>query len=441
MMYPIPDMWHQQKEAIDHGQLQPEDLVDHYLNRIQEINPNICALTDIVAKSGKLVSSFLDPMGMKGSMAGLCMVVKDMIDVAAAHCWGGLQYLRGRRPSSDADVVARLKSCGATILAVSRSDAGGFGVRTPEVMHPLAPDRIVGGSSGGSGAAVAAGLAPVALGTDSGGSVRIPAACCNILGYKPTKGRISMEGIIPFSPTVDHVGILAKSFEDIRHVMQAIDPLFQLTDSQPGKKIRVGICPSYSYDTMPEINKTLEEFIRGVKSLNAEIHHVDLPLPSEAASIHDRIVATEAVASHPTIRNMLSDQLPEVVRKTLIFSSNVSKKQYSSACTERKKILEKTQKAFRKVDVIIVPTLPCLTPKKTDEFIHLSGKRHHIDESLRRYTFLFNLTGNPAVSLPVQSMDKGIGISMQLVGSINKDAQLLHLASNLKKHLRLSFTI
>ncbi|MGD9364047.1 MAG: amidase [Desulfobacterales bacterium] len=440
-MCPIPDTWHQQKEAIDQGQLKPKDLVNHYIKRIHKINPDIGALTDVIPESNESVSSLLDNPDMERPIAGLCMVVKDMIDVASAHCSGGLEYLKGRKPGSDADVVARLRACGAIILAVSRTDAGGFGIRTPEVKHPLDPDRIVGGSSGGSAAAVAAGLAPVALGTDSGGSVRIPAACCNILGFKPTKGRINMDGILPFSPTVDHVGILAKSVEDIRQVMRAADPIFQKTDAQIGSPIRIGISPNYAYDAMPAINLALKGFIHDMKSLNVEIHQVHLPLSSEIAVIHDRIVATEARLSHPTLKNMIPEKLPEVVRKTLAFADTVSEKQYSSACVKRKTITSNTQEAFRKVDLVVVPTLPCVTPKKADEFIYLAGKRHHIDESLRRYTFLFNLTGNPVISLPVQSVSKGIGISLQLVGPLKRDAQLLCFASKLTEQLKLPISI
>jgi Asp-tRNA(Asn)/Glu-tRNA(Gln) amidotransferase A subunit family amidase len=440
-MCQIPDTWHQQKEAIDQSQLKPKDLVDHYIKRIHKINPDIRALTDVIPVINASVSSSLDNPDMKRPIAGLCMVVKDMINVVPAHCSGGLEYLKSRKPESDADVVARLRACGAIILAVSRSDACGFGIRTPKVKHPLAADRIVGGSSGGSAAAVAAGLAPVALGTDSGGSVRIPAACCNILGFKPTKGRINMDGILPFSPTVDHVGILAKSVEDIRQVMRVMDPMFQETDTQIGSPIRIGISPNYAYDAMPAINFALKGFIQDMKSLNVEIHQLHLPPPSEIAVIHNRIVATEAAVSHPALKNMVSDHLPEVVQKTLAFAGTVSEKQYLSACVKRKKIKNKTQEAFRKVDLVVVPTLPCETPKITDEFIHLARKRHHIDESLRRYTFLFNLTENPVISVPIQSVSKGIGISIQLVGPLKRDAQLLRFASKLIEQLQLPVSI
>ncbi len=437
VMCPIPNTWHQQKEAIGRGQLKPKDLVGHYMKRIHKINPDIRALIDLIPEPNESVSSSLDNPDTKRPMAGLCMVVKDMIDVAFAHCSGSLEYLKGRKPASDAHVIARLKACGAIILAVSRSDACGFGVRTLEVMHPLAPDRIVGGSSGGSAAAVLAGLAPVALGTDSGGSVRIPAACCNILGFKPTKGRINMDGVLPFSPTVDHLGILAKSVEDIWEVMESADPLFPDTDAPIDGPIRIGISPDYANDAVPEVNLALECFIHELEFLNTEIHLVRLPLPSKIAVFHDRIVATEASASHPLLQNMVSNQLPDVVRKTLAFASTVSEKQYLSACIQRKTIADQVQEAFQKVDLIIVPTLPCLPPKKSDELIHLAGKRHHIDNTLRRYTFLFNLTGNPVISIPVQSESKGIGISMQIIGPLQQDAKLLRFASKFFEQLEL----
>jgi Asp-tRNA(Asn)/Glu-tRNA(Gln) amidotransferase A subunit family amidase len=300
----------------------------------------------------------------------------------------------------------------------------------------------VGGSSGGSAAAVAAGFAPVALGTDSGGSVRIPAACCNIIGFKPTAGRVATGGILPFSPTLDHVGVLSRSVHDIRIVMPVADPFFSETDLPQEGPFRMGFAPDYAGDAAPEIQIALRGFRQGLESRGIKIFHVNLPLPGETAVIHDRIVAVEAAAAHPTLRHTAPENLPGVVRKTLAYADTVSHQQYLSACAQKEKLTDRLQQVFREADFLVVPTLPSLPPNISDRYIRLAGNRCHIDESLRRYTFLFNLTGNPVISLPIgYFLKKSAGVSVQLVGPIHGDARLLRFALQLAKNFsRLKLT-
>jgi Asp-tRNA(Asn)/Glu-tRNA(Gln) amidotransferase A subunit family amidase len=174
-----------------------------------------------------------------------------------------------------------------------------------------------------------------------------------------------------------------------------------------------------------------------LESGGIKIRHVNLPHPSEIALIHDRIVATEAAAAHPTLRQMAPENLPDVVKKTLAYADTVSHHQYLSACAQKKTVVSQLQQVFREVNFLVVPTLPCLPPSRSDRYIHIAGNRRHIDESLRRYTFLFNLSGNPVISLPIRSFQKDAGISAQLVGPIHGDARLLRFASQLEKQFQL----
>ena len=430
----IPETWHAQKKMIARGKLHPIDLVDHYFGKIRARNSAIRALTDILRQSAESAAAALGETYRDLPLAGLCLVVKDMIDVTPACCSGGLDYLKDRTPAADADIVARLRTAGAVVLAVSASDAGGFGVRTPQVAHPLFPERSVGGSSGGSAAAVAAGFAPVALGTDSGGSVRIPAACCDIIGFKPTAGHIGTRGILPFSPTVDHVGFLSRSVDDIRIVMSVADPLYRDTELPQEDPITLGFAPDYADDAAPEIQDTMKRFFREFESVGIEIRHVNLPRPAEIAAVHDRIVAVEAAAVHPTLKTRPPVDLPGAVRKTLAYADTISRQQYLSARVRKEKLSGQLQHVFREADFLVLPTLPSLPPSTSARHIHLAGKRCHIDESLRRYTFLFNLTGNPVISLPVGSFSKNrTAVSVQLAGPLHGDAKLLQFALHLEK--------
>lgn len=434
-MFQIPESWQAQKQEIEQGKLLPIDLVDHYFERIHAKNPAIGALTDILEPSARLAAQSLH-LEMASPVAGMCLVVKDMIDVSQAQCCGGLDYLKGRVPQVDADIVARLRASGALILAVSASDTGGFGIRSPEVVHPFSPQLIVGGSSGGSAAAVAAGFSPVALGTDSGGSIRIPAACCNVIGFKPTRGRVSTKGVMPFSPTVDHMGCLARTIVDIRLTMEVADPEFERTLGEREGPPIIGIAPKIMRDAAPEIKDGLQAIIQELDTMGVEVGEVDLPLPSDAADIHDRIVATEATALHPNFRKRQPERLPRVVRKTIAYAGNVSAHAYTVACDKAGTLSDKIQEVFKGVDLVVVPTLPTLTPKTTDRHIRIGGSRFHVDDGLRRFTFPFNLSGNPVISLPVQLFKNKIALSMQLVGPLNQDGQLLMQAAFLQDLLK-----
>jgi Asp-tRNA(Asn)/Glu-tRNA(Gln) amidotransferase A subunit family amidase len=434
-MLQIPESWQAQKRAIEGGKLRPIDLVNLYFKRIHARNPDIGALTDLLESAARSAAEVRHPE-MASPVAGLCLVVKDMIDVSQAHCSGGLDYRKGRLPQDDAEVVARLRASGALILAVSASDTGGFGVRSPGVRHPFSAQRIVGGSSGGSAAAVAAGFAPVALGTDSGGSIRIPAACCHVMGFKPSRGRISTKGVLPFSPAVDHVGCLARTIADIRLFMQVADPDFSASFHDRGSPPVIGIAPSYSGDAAAEIQAVFQKIIGSLTARGVEVRHIELPLPCETAVIHDRIVATEAAALHPVFKQRPPEKLPRVVRTTLAYADKVSESAYEAACKQQSVLAARVQEVFKEVDLVMVPTLPTVTPKTTDRRIRIGEDSVHIDEGLRRYTFLFNLSGHPVISLPFQPTQKKIAASMQLVGPLNHDAQALKQAAFLQNLLK-----
>ena len=162
---------------------------------------------------GAFVAIAPDAAAGPGPLSALRVAVKDNIAVRGLPFTAGHPLFADRIAQEDAWAVRRLREAGARIVGVTRTDAGGFGVTTPEVENPAAPGRTVGGSSGGSAAAVAAGLADVALGTDTGGSVRIPAACTGLIGFKPTRGRISNDGVWPLSPSFDHVGVIGRDLD------------------------------------------------------------------------------------------------------------------------------------------------------------------------------------------------------------------------------------
>jgi aspartyl-tRNA(Asn)/glutamyl-tRNA(Gln) amidotransferase subunit A len=169
--------------------------------------------------------------------------------------------------------------------------------------------------------------------------------------------------------------------------------------------------------------------IQTLADAGLEVRQVDLPLPSETAVIHDQIVASEAAALHPAFRKRRAETLPSVVRKTLAYAETIGAQAYAAACERKKALFAQVQEAFKDVDVVVVPTLPALTPRTTDRYLWMGENRFHLDDSLRRFTFLFNLTGHPVLSLPLPQPKREIAVSIQLVGALNQDAQLLRQAA------------
>src|SRR5690606_23942898 len=228
---------------------------------------------------------------------GVPLALKDLIDVTPARCCAGLPFLRDYRPESDAEVTRRLREAGAVILGVGQTDPGAFDVRTLACTHPLHPERVVGGSSGGSGAAVAAGFAMATLGSDTGGSIRIPAACCGVAGFKPTYGRVPVDGVRPLAWSLDHVGPLARSVEDIAAVQRVLDSEFSREAATLGSPV-VGVDEAYFDDAQPEVKDAVREALEAARTLGWKIVNVSLPSPDTVMDFHMVNLPCEAAAYH-----------------------------------------------------------------------------------------------------------------------------------------------
>jgi aspartyl-tRNA(Asn)/glutamyl-tRNA(Gln) amidotransferase subunit A len=422
--------WKDQKMMIRAGSTTAKEMVDSFLERIRQDNPRINALSQVLESSALAEVDLVDGGRLQGDLAGLCVVVKDMIDVASAVCDGGLGYLAGRTAHTDADIVTSLKKRGAIILGMGRSDTGGFGIQTPEVRHPAAPERIVGGSSGGCAAAVAAGFAPVALGTDSGGSIRIPAACCGIAGFKPTWGAISVRGILPFAPTLDHAGLLSGSVDDLTAVAdELLTHLPKPTVTISAKDLRIGVDPRFYDEADARINQVMTDIQAVLHRAGARIVPISLPRPDAVARIHDPLVVKESMDIHGPYFDAETDLKKPVIQSCQAYYKTVTEAVYNTACWRRLEMQQKIERLFDRVHCIILPAMPCLPPRKHIPMLRLAGKKRPVDTYLRRYTCLFNVSRHPVVSLPVKAVLPGIGVSLQIAAPLNADRHLLQWVS------------
>ena len=429
--------------ALQTGALSARELVDAVLTRTEAVNPRIGALTDVLVETARREADAVDKRRSEqkplGPLAGVPFVVKDLIDTTPAVCAAGLSFLADYRPDKDAAVVRRLRRAGAVIIGVAATDSGAFDVRTPAVTHPQAPGLTVGGSSGGSAAAVAAGLGYAALGTDTGGSIRIPAACCQIAGLMPSPGRLPMDGIRPLAWSLDHVGPLARRVSDIALVQGVLDPAFARTAKRKRKgAFTVGHDPGFYADAGEEGRAAMVSALAACRELGAELREIALPHPDDVFDMHITIFRGEAAAYHLAAFGDRLAEYPPLPRRLLEKGEELPAHEYVRAWRRRAEVTERVADQFRNVDFILAPTLPVTAPERDAGSVVIGGRDMAVLNALIRYTFLFDHVGTPVASLPVIACGPGVGASVQIIARANADAALVDFAQRLERVLSLA---
>jgi aspartyl-tRNA(Asn)/glutamyl-tRNA(Gln) amidotransferase subunit A len=427
--------------ALAAGDASARELLEATLARIASLNPRLHALRTVLTESARREADRVDRRRAAGraagSLAGLPVAVKEIIDTVPVACSAGLSFLADHRPERDAPVVRRLRRAGAVIVGLSVTDPGAFGVRTAEVTHPQAPECTVGGSSGGSAAALAAGLAMAALGSDTGGSIRIPSACCVTAGLKPTRGRVPLEGVRPLVWSLDHVGPMTRRVADLAAVQNVLDSGFARMTSEPSDRVVIGHDPRYAADAEPEVAAGLEAAHAACRRLGWELREVVLPPPDDALAIHAVIFCSEAAAYHFAAFPDHRGDYPETTRRLLELAERQTGFEYVQAMRRRAEMTAVVDRLFRYVDAMIVPTLPVLPPERDAAKVEIDGRAHDFTLALVRYTCLFDHTGHPVVAMPASVLGPGVATSVQVVGARGRDAALLTLAARLEAFLDL----
>ena len=351
-----------------------------------------------------------------------------------AICSGGLTFRNGYRPVRDAVAVRRLRRAGAVVVGVTATDPGAFGVRTAAVTHPLAPDRTVGGSSGGSGAALAAGLAYGALGTDTGGSIRIPAACCGNRRFEADVWPVlSTEGAPPLASSLDHVGPMARVASDLAVLAAVLDPRYGHTARLRRRRwIVIGYDPEFSADAQRSAAAALDRALALCGKLGAQTRKISLPKPAEAVDTHLAIFCADAADFHLAAFPDSLSSYPAMPRSLLELAETLPGYRYLRALRHRAEMRARLKAVFSEVDFVIAPTLPVPPPLRDAESVTVGGKQMDFTMGLIRYTFIFDHTQNPVVSLPVLDVAPGIGASVQVVADTNRDADAVTFAARLE---------
>lgn len=355
--------------------------------------------------------------------SGLRFAVKDMIAVAGMPQPAGIAARRDERAHADAPVVARVRAAGHTIVGVTHSDAAGFGTMTDVVANPHHETRAVGGSSGGSAAAVAAGLADVALGTDTGGSVRIPAAYCDLYAFKPTYGRVPADGVLPLSPTLDHVGVIAATASNLVKAARLILATNRPAERHPSLKI---VASQEALDV--SASDIAEPFARLADILGAQ--PLQSPVAYEAlADASSRVICGEAYAVHADLWESEPNGFPPLAASGLDAGARLTAGDIAAARSELDAAARAWREALEPFDMLISPTLPMPPADRYCETVMVGHEEHPITNANIRLCQFANAAGLPVLVVPIG------GQSIQFVGRANEDETLIHNALAIAERL------
>lgn len=405
-----------------------------------------------------------------GALAGTAVAVKDNISTAGIQTTCGSKILEGYVPPYDAYVVELLRQAGAAIVGKTNMDEFGMGTTTETsafgpTKNPVDPERVPGGSSGGSAAAVAAGLVPMALGTDTGGSIRCPAAFCGIVGLKPTYGRVSRYGLIAYANSLEQIGPMARTVEDVSRLMSVIaryDPrdstmLDRPYDHRPSaeiKGLRVGIPEEYFGEGVdPRVAKTVRDAIGILEGLGAETVPVSIPGMRHALAAYYVICTSEASSNlarfdgvrygpavdtrkswHEAYQDLRLELFGTEVRRrimlgTFALSAGYAGRYYAKAQVARRNIKEDFERALREADVIAGPTMPTTAFRLGEKSDPLSM---YLSDIL---TVPANLAGIPAISVPCGRVD-GLPVGLQIMGRQFEDERVVDAAFAYEQEVR-----
>lgn len=439
------------RRLIEQRQLSPLKLVEAYLARIERINPKLnCYLrltSELALKQASEAEKSLRQTGMRQaatqkSLLGIPIALKDLYETQGIETTAGSSFLRNYIPKKDARTVERLRQAGAVLLGKLNLHEIALGVTNVNphfgtCRNPWDRQRISGGSSGGSAAALAASLCAGSLGTDSGGSIRIPASLCGIVGLKPTYGRVSLRGVLPLSWNTDHAGPMARSVEDAAILLQVIagydpdDPasirkpvdnyLTQLKEGVRGWRIALAEDELLRRND-PEIELATQAAAQAFRALGAKVEAQAFPGLRDAGQANLLMVTSDAAAYHRENLQNHPEGFGEDVLRRLRSGSEVTSTEYSLARRNQAMLRRKFERFFDRYDIVILPTTPVPAPPI------LGPDAVEQARLLTRYTAPFNLTGLPAISIPAGFTASGLPIGLQLVARPWNEARLLRCA-------------
>ena len=407
-------------------ELSPREAVEAYLARIDERRELNAYIT--VRAEEALAEADATP---GAPFYGAPIAVKDVIDIAGTPMTAASAILHDHVAVQDAEVVRRLRRAGAVLLGTLNLHEFAYGALTTSphfgpARNPWSPERVCGGSSGGSGAAAAADLAAGTLGTDTGGSIRIPAAFCGVTGLRPTAGLVPNRGLFPVAPTFDAIGPLARSAEDCALLLDAIAG--RSTDVGGGvETLRIGVVQALFDRADPAVAAVVDDAVVELTKLGAHAARVDVPLLDDTGTIQQLLMLPEATSIHLRwLRTRLGDYGADV-RARLLAGLCLPGTAYPTGLRLRSRYVKSLETVFERFDLLAAPAMPVVAPRIGEETVTLGGETIPYRLSLIPFNSPWSLAGLPAASVPCGFVD-GLPVGLALVGRRFADATVLRLA-------------
>jgi aspartyl-tRNA(Asn)/glutamyl-tRNA(Gln) amidotransferase subunit A len=441
-------------ESVRRRELTAVAVAQAAMERIEQLNSTLRAFITVTRDLALIAAEAVDRkvaagQGRELPLAGVPLAIKDSFWTKGIRTTGGTRAFADFVPSEDATAVARLKAAGCVLVGKSAMHemAFGFTSRNPhygDCRNPWDTNRIPGGSSGGNAAALAAGMALAAVGGDTGGSNRQPAALCGVVGMKVTYGRVSRHGGIPLSWSMDTVGPMSRTVGDaaaLLQVMGGYDPKDRTT--RPGavpdylgaldrglKGIRIGVPHDQFLAVMePDVGAAVQDALGVLKQVGATLVDVRFPPLDPVVGAHRAIIFSEAAATHEELIRTRAAVLSDEVRPLLQSGLFLTATQYLGAQQARRNIIAAYRSLWRSFDVLVTATSPITAPVIGATTARLGGKDIPLVRAFLDLTLPFNLTGQPAISVPCGFSRGGLPIGLQLVGRPFEEATLFRAAA------------
>lgn len=431
-------------------EISPADLVKTALERIERLNPALNAFITVVAdlacRDARKAEREIVRGKWRGPLHGIPVALKDNICTKGIRTTAGSRILSDFVPAEDADVTKRLAAGGAILLGKTNMHEFAYGITNNNphfgaAHNPWKTDRITGGSSGGSAAAVASGMCFASVGTDTGGSIRIPSALCSVVGLKPTFGLVSVDGTVPLAPSLDHAGPIARTVTDACIMLEGIAGDYPKGACRPDhrklgcsipKRFRLAWPDDYFFDRIDcEVGALIESAAKVFLSLGARIEHVRMPHLEGALLPGTNDIALSEARRYHESQGYFPERAKDYgadVRHRLEQGAAVRAIDYLRGLSMKQEVEKEFEAAFDRADAVIAPVTAVAAPEIGRNEIEIAGQKETVRSALVRLNRPANFTGHPAISIPCGFTREGLPVGMQLIGPRWSEARLLAIA-------------
>ncbi|MER9925622.1 amidase [Mesorhizobium sp. M0048] len=447
---------------LQRGEITPVELVDTFAERIERHNPQSKAFITTTIDTAREQASRLSRDDLTGSsFAGIPYASKDLFDVQGVRTSAGSRVFHDRIAKKDAFAIAKLRAAQALSLGKTNLHEFAYGATGENEVYGTAvnaydPTRLAGGSSSGSAAAVAFGLVPAALGTDTGGSVRAPAALNGLVGFKPTIGRVPTSGVVPYCWTLDHVGLMTRTIADCADLLSIVSgydpgdpasvnrPVENYTEAldQDVSGLRVGIPSNFYYERADdEILEALERVKEYLVANGAMLVPVTFPDMEHSRTVSLTVQMPEALSAHSAYLQERGNLYSADFRAGLALGQCILAEHYVKAKRFIEIYRQQTNRLFDQVDLILTPATPEIAQKVGTVKVTRNGVNEAIGNAITRFTTFFNMTGHPALTMPCAMHTQGLPIALQLVGRYFDEMTVLRAAHAIERSDQFSISL